>query len=788
MPPKKRSGSDDASAEGDDQQRSESPHMASKRQRVSRACDQCRAAREKCSGERNCHQCVSQNRPCTYETSPKKRGVQTGYIRTLEVALAWVFDTVPESEKSLIGIMTKQGGEAKSLLAGKDTNRFHKKWRKSRVHKEIDRILSGGNICSQQHDEAVFSEDISETEAEADRDDTQPSLLQGASDIPRLIPTSPGSTTQYSFPGRPTSSRSFQQYPGTTLVPPEPSPCLAKLPANHWRLLDIYFSYTHCWLPILEKQDIFQASYRYSSDPSRALSAEDPSAAAYAELWSALALASFQDAASSTPKTAASNGEETLSADEIFRIARNLIPSEEGPFHISHCRALLILALVSVGRNNLSSAWILVGTAIRIFMSLTAPRDYDQLRLRSVIAAFFIVDTIVSAIYEKPTQLRMEDLVNVLPVPDNGLDEWQPWTPCDGFGSSGPTPSSQARNPAHCLSTFNQLYLMCKIISQNINPGRRGRISTPANPGSFAAAALQQCFESSPFRSFVLSPSQTAASVPSPYILRVVFLWAIQSLDETSNYHNLAIAETVEEYAAKFGACGVPPLFTVCLSPTTAEPAMAGNSPEKENFNALRSRLMAIWSTTGHPRSQQRFPVQQNPQSRIGQFIEAPRAAEPVSEWPNAFSVPTPSSFYNNSNNSDLTPQRALPGPDGNMFSNIHPTYMLSPYESSKQLNTPPPTSLIHDTGESIAHSDMAGIVPPVLDPIQQQQQQQQQKSLANQATFAVTTMDYDALLDDLASIDYGDRAEVDPQFMMNLGFAPGCDLTEILTRDFGAG
>ncbi len=47
-------------------------------------------------------------------------------------------------------------------------------------------------------------------------------------------------------------------------------------------------------------------------------------------------------------------------------------------------------------------------------------------------------------------------------------------------------------------------------------------------------------------------------------------------------------------------------------------------------------------------------------------------------------------------------------------------------------------------------------------------------------------TPDYEALLDDLASIECTDTVDVDPQFMANLGFAPGCDIAEIFTRDFG--
>jgi hypothetical protein len=54
-------------------------------------------------------------------------------------------------------------------------------------------------------------------------------------------------------------------------------------------------------------------------------------------------------------------------------------------------------------------------------------------------------------------------------------------------------------------------------------------------------------------------------------------------------------------------------------------------------------------------------------------------------------------------------------------------------------------------------------------------------------SSFNGPPLDYDALLDDLASIDCVDSVDMDPQFMANLGFAPGCDLTEILSHDFGA-
>ncbi|UKZ55532.1 hypothetical protein TrVGV298_009356 [Trichoderma virens] len=47
-------------------------------------------------------------------------------------------------------------------------------------------------------------------------------------------------------------------------------------------------------------------------------------------------------------------------------------------------------------------------------------------------------------------------------------------------------------------------------------------------------------------------------------------------------------------------------------------------------------------------------------------------------------------------------------------------------------------------------------------------------------------SVDYDAILEELGNIDYADSIDMDPQFMMNLGFAPGCTLEEMFHVDSG--
>lgn len=88
-----------------------------KRSRVSRACDQCRASREKCDGVKPvCHTCDTQKRSCTYDEPPKKRGIQPNYIRTLELTLAWLFQTVPETQTALSRSLPVVNGPAQRCV------------------------------------------------------------------------------------------------------------------------------------------------------------------------------------------------------------------------------------------------------------------------------------------------------------------------------------------------------------------------------------------------------------------------------------------------------------------------------------------------------------------------------------------------------------------------------------------------------------------------------------------------------------------------------------------------
>src|SRR6266536_6021160 len=126
------------------------PPNPRKRQRISQACDQCRKRKSKCDGKRPiCAICGPLKRKCTYGTNAKKRGLQTGYVRGLEILWGLVFKSVEGSEDTVQTLLrgdidgvsvenwykelAKDGEAPESLLEA---------WRKSTVAKDIERLLS----------------------------------------------------------------------------------------------------------------------------------------------------------------------------------------------------------------------------------------------------------------------------------------------------------------------------------------------------------------------------------------------------------------------------------------------------------------------------------------------------------------------------------------------------------------------------------------------------------------------------------------------------------------------
>lgn len=772
---------------------SASGRASTKRQRVSRACDQCRAAREKCDGiQPLCYPCVSLNRPCTYQANPKKRGVQTGYIRTLELALAWVLEEVPGSEDALDALITHEGGQGRRLLADKDSvaaKRLHRKWRKSRVQRGIDNILSG-SAASPVPLNATTASDSDTDEEDGHR---PPSLLSQA----RI-------SIQHSPHTRATSDRDS---PKTALpLPPDIGLPLSassiqtaglRLPSNHWRLMDIYFAYTHCWLPILDKQEMFQTSYLYAPEEGLRESVDDPYRAIHAELWSALAVASFQDNATrSVAGTRGPGDGGNMTPDQVYDTARALLPSVEAPHSIHHTRALLLLALVNLGREKYTAASIFTGVAVRVLLGLRGqqhdldgssgssrgPQQQQPQRLSAAFIACFILDTLLSIHDSIPAHLTTEDMVDAMHVSENDLDEWQPWTAIDGFGEGCDDPSRQSRNPAYCLSTFNQIYAIFKVLGRS-RPTRRPKESQGHGHGlghdsEAGPRQLQQAINlHAPFGPYLISDEVGSATVPSPYVLKTLYLWAKSLLDTASTPPTRLITGVISQYQKQFGACALPSIIGACVS-SLASPTRSGHLPhdERERLLALRAQCSIRWYPT--PLA----PPVPYPES----VLPTPT---PTAESVNKTSAPVLRSLVCSVGHAAAHHQAEIgSGGSGSQpllavgAHNDNGSCIFPSNRQSRGLVSPAATVATQGTVGNTTGQDQLAVQAASTSLLGRPYPM---PSRPNWSAMNTVPLDYDALLDDLASIDCTDGVETDPQFMANLGFAPGCDLGEIYSQSF---
>lgn len=469
-------------------------HMAaddnaqSKRQRVSRACDSCRSKKDKCDGMQPvCSTCASLCRPCTYKTNPKKRGLPTGYIRTLELLWGLVFCKIKGSEEVVRGLLRAANMPSHLATMGKEaegSDDLVSSWKNSIVLKEIERMLTfldqpeeeqdkergpaetdspeaGGSVLSTDNLEWQLPEGV--TDAHQELRTVGLSQTPSSGPVPRHLPprTTKDSGTQTVLRSDTTASTAnlsqpFIQSQSSTLP----------LPSNVWTLLDVYFSYTQCWFPILEKHDILRTAFRQSEDNAQ-ISHRTPGSGDYAALWAVLTLASMQERSIAATRQMAGFASDRPSSNQLYATAKALIPAEDGIHEIGHVQALLILSLVKLGQQKWSAAWLLVGQAVRIarWLGLGSPAMPDEkgsARSKHVFLGCFVLETLVAIKTGQAPSLRKEDLAKTGPINEDGLEEWHPWEDQTGLRPPESSRGPSHRGPLHALSTFNRLVsLMC---------------------------------------------------------------------------------------------------------------------------------------------------------------------------------------------------------------------------------------------------------------------------------------------------------------------------------------
>ena len=673
-------------------------------------------------------------RRCTYLNPEKRRGIRTGYLRAIEVALALLLECVPACENVLLVALAGQEEEGyRDCFLDKDSpaaEALLKRWHQSQAYQNIDRLISkdGGTPRSDPPAGGDRVDNIAGfVPRSIDRGLPAGIRAEANGELDRWLATSPD------------------------LLQNRAALASLELPPNFRHYLDVYHNYSHSWFPILEEEVLAQVMASYS--PMALL--PDPRShgyGAHSELWSALAVGAaldsrqqslFSDRQLGSPFDVGrpSDTASWKTHTHIYSTARHLIPPEDGRLVEPHVRSLLLLSLVKLTHDELNAAWLLVGQAVRLFLHLQLPRQCSREEATFakqdliVFMACFILDTLVSLRLEKPSHLRPEDLPNTL----------HPSHPQFRLFSAAQEPLGTISSPSPLAVLFQQ-YKFSRILNHHLY-SRTGETSTL--PGSRPADLIRSLDPPFHFCNALVHADLTPKA-PAASLVHAAFLAASVLISPISMPRLIeSLIDVASHCVSGAGAHGSPILLTLYL-----ELAIGNHRIECLKADEQIRMLEILNILKGRHES-----------SRYTHSVEGPSM--------------TPRSAMEG-----LTPDQAASGPMFAGDSPGMPEYIRAGDFSDTRApynNNPVAPGAIQSRADTSSDAAVR------LDPLLGGDLNNDDQGMVNLGRLGACSVDYDAILDELSSLDYVDNIEPDPQFLANLGFAPGCEPNEMFNGNFGS-
>lgn len=553
----------------------------SSRKRVTVACTRCRAGKYKCDGAKPmCSTCSAAKQPvaCTYEISSKKRGLREGYVRGMEILWGIALRKMDGLEELLLSVLSDNQNP---LLQPDDNSNLGplRVWRKSCVSRALNKQL---NILEESRDSSAKRKRyVAFLDTDDDGDEVQEEQKEKGRVYPVeniiMEPSNEVQEEQKEKGGEeevcpveniimepssmflPEQDHDINSQLGSTgLQPSAESSSLQMVPVSSaddyhlpsylGRLVDVYFSYTHCWFPILEKHHIRRLVYRHLRKNSEdnganfATGKEDDISAVI--LWAIAALSTHQVSQS---ELWCINCGLPSSASELvwlyYKKTRSMIPDEEDDanFEVVHVQALLIIAILNIGHGNWSTSWLLVGKAIHIAINLgldnpcrPAP-TMDDRRSVHVFWGCFVLDTLISAKIGRMPRLRREDIERIDLLCEEGDEEWDSWLDClQVYTAQKVDPGL----PLFILSTFNRLVETCKIL--NICCVSRHRRPIPFPSGLHLIQRLTKWNDEQrlPFKVDAKSIESTSTTYLHHFNLQLVYLLSLDIIKDSMQHNH----------------------------------------------------------------------------------------------------------------------------------------------------------------------------------------------------------------------------------------------------------
>lgn len=390
----------------------------SKRQRIGRACAPCRRRKSKCDGQQpECTICRSAGRFCSYEDSGRRRGLQSGYVRSLEAALGLVLQHVPRSEETVRRILRSR--QRQGHLTNDAVDDCATVWRESKMARDVSNSLMPSSKGDERNHEAddgpewevIPLEPMEEPNEEAMGSDKELECSGPLTSMPNCSPQTP------------------------LVVATEQKDSLeGPFPENTADLLDTYFTHVHSWFPILERCDLLRVMHTtgHQNDPSEA------DTGFRLTIWAIVAYVSANQRDS---------GQQDPSPAQIQHCIQSRAVADSNVHDLGHVQALLVLSLLYIGQGELGRVWILVAHATRMLVMLhTSTRTH---RYKHTFHACIILDNLVSTLLDRTPCLSLHEQTEQGPVGENGLEEWDMWTVL---------PATGPKCPLRALSTFNTIH------------------------------------------------------------------------------------------------------------------------------------------------------------------------------------------------------------------------------------------------------------------------------------------------------------------------------------------
>ncbi|KAJ5175851.1 uncharacterized protein N7482_001728 [Penicillium canariense] len=391
-----------------------------KRQRIYRACDQCRRRKSKCDGEQPiCKICHAANRTCTYQNGGGRRGLPSGYVRSLEITLGLILQHVPTSEGAVHNVLRDLRGKGNFLKSGR-ANHSVALWRKSKLSREVNQLLT------------LDSEDVGNDGSDWEPVETQ-DQDENMDDL-GPAPIDPGPNEAVIIPSLPRP------------IDTSPNPVDWLIPDNTPDLLDFYFTYTQCWFPILERRDLLRAMHVNQDRPTPGHTS------CRMVLWTVISYISTlkctDDAESPSPSTI-----------QLF-IQQQLL-MDPGKLDLGHVHAILIFVLTQISLGHIYHAWTLVGQATRMLASV--PLTARKSRFRHTFHGCVFLDNILSASLGRTPCLSSDEQLEEGPVEEDDVDEWDVWPASRSKTVNGGRMSAA---PLRALSSFNAIRQFMQYLSR----------------------------------------------------------------------------------------------------------------------------------------------------------------------------------------------------------------------------------------------------------------------------------------------------------------------------------